>query len=271
MSEYLKGVAQEIMLGDLYEGESTWAGTIGNVGMGFVPIVGQVADFRDTVAAGKEVLDDPFSGAAWGGLGLAALAWVPGLDFLKGAKKVQSKMKVRGGKVRPKAKPKAKPKKAAPGFGERYIKEEERLGINADLAVQQHKQKTNYRKGSGREIESAHMVNSSSLKELKHYKARDALTVLMPLHLHREFDNNWKRRAREIIKERAKKRGGKLTPEDAYIRVDEWERILVEAAEQVPGLKGRAADTMAFIIRTELYQNLSLNPGDLIRIPFSKK
>ena len=49
----------------------------------------------------------------------------------------------------------------------------------------------------------------------------------------------------------------------------EWERVLNDAADSVPGLRGRTADTMSFLIRTELYQTLGLKPDQLIRLPYS--
>ena len=78
----------EILLGDLYEGESTWLGTGGAVAIGFIPVLGQIADARDTIAAIGDVIDNPDSAGAWGGLGLAMVGWVPGLgDAVKGVKK----------------------------------------------------------------------------------------------------------------------------------------------------------------------------------------
>jgi WXG100 family type VII secretion target len=82
-------VGKQILMGDFYKGESTWSGTIGNVAVGAIPIVGQIADARDTVAAIKDVWDSPGSGGAWAGLGLAAVGWVPILgDGIKGSVKV---------------------------------------------------------------------------------------------------------------------------------------------------------------------------------------
>lgn len=81
----------EVIEGDFHEGESTWTGTAANVAVGVVPIVGQVADVRDTAAAVKDVWNDP----SWGNvanLGLAAAGWVPLVgDAAKGAVKVGRK------------------------------------------------------------------------------------------------------------------------------------------------------------------------------------
>lgn len=63
--------------GDFSDNDS-WSAIGGHVGIGLVPIAGQVADGRDIVAAIKD--------KAWGRLPLVALGVVPGLDFLKGRK-----------------------------------------------------------------------------------------------------------------------------------------------------------------------------------------
>lgn len=84
---------EQIILGDFYKGETTWGGVIGNVFVGVIPGVGQAADVRDTIAAIKNVVQDPKSGANWGMLGLAALGWIPlGGDLIKGGKKVGTKV-----------------------------------------------------------------------------------------------------------------------------------------------------------------------------------
>jgi hypothetical protein len=84
---------QELLFGNFHKGETTWAGTLGNVGIGLIPIVGQIADARDTAAAVGEVWDNPSSWAAWGGLGLAVVGWVPLLgDGIKGGVKIGRKV-----------------------------------------------------------------------------------------------------------------------------------------------------------------------------------
>lgn len=100
MSEYLKGVARELVLGDFDGGQSTAAGTIGNIAIGFIPIVGQVADVRDTAAAIKEVGTNYKDAGAWLGLGIAVAAWIPTLDSLKSTKALkESKALIKGGKI----------------------------------------------------------------------------------------------------------------------------------------------------------------------------
>ncbi len=54
------------------------------------------------------------------------------------------------------------------------------------------------------------------------------------------------------------------------MKVSEWERILVQGADAVPALKGRTADAMAFMIKTELYITLGLTPDQHIVVPMAK-
>jgi hypothetical protein len=151
---------------------------------------------------------------------------------------------------------------AAPGLGETLIKEEHRSGLNVDVAAQGHRQKTKFRKGSGRDVQSAHLVNSSSVSDISDYVRDHALTILLPTKQHKAFDDYWKKWARNRI-EKAK------PGEDVRVTVAQWEKVLNEAAQSVPELRGRTADTMSVMIRTELYQTLGLKPDQLIRLPFS--
>jgi hypothetical protein len=69
--------------GDFADNDS-WSATAGQVIGGFIPVVGQIGDARDTVAAIGGVIQG--EDGAWGNLGLAALGWVPGIgDAAKGA------------------------------------------------------------------------------------------------------------------------------------------------------------------------------------------
>ena len=57
-----------------------------------IPIVGQAADARDTVAAGKNIIDKP-SLKTLGMLGMAAIAWIPLFgDIAKGVTKTGKKL-----------------------------------------------------------------------------------------------------------------------------------------------------------------------------------
>ena len=84
--------------GDFDSAETTWGGIGGQVGVGLIPVVGQIADARDTVANVKNVWENPKSKGAWAGLGGAAIAWVPGVGVaLKGLFKVGKKVAIEGG------------------------------------------------------------------------------------------------------------------------------------------------------------------------------
>jgi hypothetical protein len=156
-------------------------------------------------------------------------------------------------------------KTAAPGLGERMIKAKKQTGLDVDIAAQEHGAKTTYRKGSGTRVQSAHMVNTSSVKNVAGYVRDEALTVLLPRAQHAQFDKYWKDWAIDRLKH------PKPGVPKGMVTVAEWERVLNEAADSVPQLKGRSADTMAVMIRTELYQTLGLKPDQLLRLPFKGK
>jgi hypothetical protein len=68
--------------GDLGDNGS-WSALGGQTVVGFIPIVGQIADARDTIAAAGKVIGGEEGG--WTALGAAAIGWVPGLgDAAKG-------------------------------------------------------------------------------------------------------------------------------------------------------------------------------------------
>jgi hypothetical protein len=155
-------------------------------------------------------------------------------------------------------------KTAAPGLGERIIQEEKRSGLNIDVAAQAHRDKTEYRTGSGKHVHSAHLVNSASVNDVPGYVREKALTVLLPANQHKAFDDYWKAWARAKL---AKAQPG----EEVRVTVAEWEEVLNSALASVPELQGRTADTISFMIRTELYQTLGLKPDQLIRIPWGAR
>jgi len=73
--------------------ETTWGGLAGQIGVGIIPVVGQIADARDTAAAVKRVWDAPHNTGAWIELGAASIAWVPvagdaAKGLMKGGEKV---------------------------------------------------------------------------------------------------------------------------------------------------------------------------------------
>jgi DNA/RNA non-specific endonuclease len=77
--------ASEEGVGSFFEGaikgdfsnNNSWSATGGQVVVGFIPIVGQVADARDTVAAVGQIWRGESGG--WLNLGAAAIGWVPGI------------------------------------------------------------------------------------------------------------------------------------------------------------------------------------------------
>ena len=71
------------VLGNFSDNHS-WSATAGQVVVGFVPIVGQIADARDTVASVGQVLRGEEGG--WLNLGASIVGWVPGIgDAAKAA------------------------------------------------------------------------------------------------------------------------------------------------------------------------------------------
>ena len=85
-----KQAATEVLKGDFDQGPTTLLGQVTAVGVGLIPVVGQVADVRDAVAAVKRVFESRKSGGAWAGLGMAAVAFLAGVgDALKAEYKAQ--------------------------------------------------------------------------------------------------------------------------------------------------------------------------------------
>ena len=72
-----------------FKKDTGWGGVTGQFVAGFIPIYGQLADARDTIAAITEVWEDPFSSEAWVGLAMSGIAWLPGFgDAAKGGYRV---------------------------------------------------------------------------------------------------------------------------------------------------------------------------------------
>lgn len=69
------------LVGDA-SGNHSWSAAGGQTALGLVPILGQVADLRDIAAAVSNLAHGGEGG--WLQLGVAVIAVVPGLDFLKG-------------------------------------------------------------------------------------------------------------------------------------------------------------------------------------------
>ena len=108
-------------------------------------------------------------------------------------------------------------------------------------------------------MQSAHQIPTSAARDLFEYSRSRALTVLMPRDVHAAFDNAWKDWAREQVAR------GRTT-----VTVQEFLRVLDQAAAGVPQLKGRTADTMSWLFQVEAYQSLGLGPDDTLRLPYSR-
>lgn len=65
-----------------FSSNNTWSAIAGQTVVGVVPVAGQLADARDIAAAGRDVYRG--EGGSWARLGIAMVAIIPGLDFLKG-------------------------------------------------------------------------------------------------------------------------------------------------------------------------------------------
>jgi RHS repeat-associated protein len=112
---------------------------------------------------------------------------------------------------------KAAKEPAASGLGEKLIKTEKKSELNVDVAVQEHRHKAKYRKGAGKDVESAHLVNSSSVTNITNYVRDKALTILLPHKQHTAFDRYWRNWARERWK-------GAKPGEKIEVTVAEWEK-----------------------------------------------
>ena len=79
-----------------FGGNSSWSALAGQTVVGFIPVVGQIADVRDTVAAIGQVARGEEGG--WAALGAAGVGWVPGVgDLAKGGMRVAGNAVEAGG------------------------------------------------------------------------------------------------------------------------------------------------------------------------------
>ena len=84
---FLESLALGAAMGDFAD-DTGVGGTVGQIGVGLIPIAGQIADARDTAANFVNVWNNPSSGDAWIGLAMSGVAWVPGAgDAVKAAYK----------------------------------------------------------------------------------------------------------------------------------------------------------------------------------------
>lgn len=82
-SEGVGSFIEGAVLGDFGDNNS-WSATGGQVAVGFIPVVGQIADARDTIASVGQVLRGEEGG--WLNLGASVVGWVPGFgDAAKAA------------------------------------------------------------------------------------------------------------------------------------------------------------------------------------------
>jgi hypothetical protein len=85
------------VLGNFSDNDS-WSATAGQVVTGFIPIVGQIADARDTIASIGQVIEGKPGG--WLNLGASVVGWVPGIgDAAKAAIRGTDKAVEAGAKV----------------------------------------------------------------------------------------------------------------------------------------------------------------------------
>jgi hypothetical protein len=91
---FWENVAIGATAGDFATEDTGWGGVVGQTGAGFIPIYGQIGDVRDTAAALNNLTSDGGwrSGGNWVGVGAAVVAWVPGFDWVKGGRKVVSRL-----------------------------------------------------------------------------------------------------------------------------------------------------------------------------------
>lgn len=82
-TEGVGSVIEGAVMGDFGDNRS-WSATAGQIGVGFVPVLGQIADARDTIASAGQVLRGEDGG--WLNLGTSVIGWVPGIgDGIKSA------------------------------------------------------------------------------------------------------------------------------------------------------------------------------------------
>lgn len=95
LPKWLTDLLEGIFAGDFSENSSLLK-LLAQIGVGFIPIAGQIADVRDIIANIKNVIEG--KEMAWMGLGLAVVAVIPGLDALKGGKVLKPILKALGDK-----------------------------------------------------------------------------------------------------------------------------------------------------------------------------
>lgn len=91
--DYLGETLAQVLLGD-FSKDGNALGILLSVLVGFIPVVGQIADVRDLIADVWNLIDDGPETSEWVALGLTALGFIPGLgDFLKQADEMGTLLK----------------------------------------------------------------------------------------------------------------------------------------------------------------------------------
>lgn len=84
INEETRSIALQALLGDFYQGDADLLGVGAQVALGFVPVVGQIADVRDLVADVYNLIEDGPQAGEWVDLAFTAVGFIPGLgDALK--------------------------------------------------------------------------------------------------------------------------------------------------------------------------------------------
>ena len=98
-----RGFVKNLWIGALYGDyaeDTGWGGAIGEIGVGFIPYVGQAAGARDIAANLPKIYDDPWNGGAWISTGGAVIGVIPGGKiFTKGGKGIVRALTKGGGKA----------------------------------------------------------------------------------------------------------------------------------------------------------------------------
>ncbi len=97
LQSFGEDIADGAIMGDFSDNSSPTK-TVSQIGVGLIPVVGQIADGRDTIAAAKKVMEG--KPGSWLDLGLAVIGWLPGIgDWIKGAGKTTTILRREGEEV----------------------------------------------------------------------------------------------------------------------------------------------------------------------------
>lgn len=261
------GLLDQVVQGEFYEGETTWTGTAANVGIGVVPFVGQIADARDTVAAAKDLLDDP-SWANAGNLGLAAVGWVPlAGDLAKGAVKVGRKAAAETGSEVIEEAAQATDDVAARLLDDDDIAKAlddteaggfehagDMLQLGPHGAASRNRQEIGV---SGKDVESGHLLSQAVGKKVVGYNADHALTRLLKKSAHAGMDASWK------ADFKAMRAAGKTTA-----TVQEVFDTIANSIQKAPEIEPGEKMSLIAALTDEMFMQHGLKPNDLLDLPY---